>query len=146
MAWHKLLVLILYQLECGPMPNVMAALPNIGGRGALCSTVNTAKFGWCPLLKCRAVTLPQIPLKFAGVPQTPEPISATSGPKFAILWGHVEEVLLLNKFFFRLSIHALVVKIQPVKVVRWSADGNFCVLYFQRAMCSTFQTCILNSH
>jgi len=25
-----------YELECGPMPNVMAALPNIGG--ALCST------------------------------------------------------------------------------------------------------------
>jgi len=25
-----------YKLECGPMPNVMAALPNIGG--ALCST------------------------------------------------------------------------------------------------------------
>ena len=25
-----------HQLECGPMPNVMAALPNIGG--ALCST------------------------------------------------------------------------------------------------------------
>jgi len=24
------------QLECGPMPNVMAAVPNIGG--ALCST------------------------------------------------------------------------------------------------------------
>jgi len=28
--------LILNQLECGPMPNVMVALPNIGG--ALCST------------------------------------------------------------------------------------------------------------
>ena len=26
------------------------------------------------------------PLKFAGVPQAPEPISAASGPKFAILW------------------------------------------------------------
>jgi len=25
-----------YQLECGPMPNVMVALPNTGG--ALCST------------------------------------------------------------------------------------------------------------
>ena len=25
-----------YQLECGPMPNVVAALPNVGG--ALCST------------------------------------------------------------------------------------------------------------
>jgi len=33
------------------------------------------------------------------VPQTPEPISAVSGPKFTILSGHVEEVLLLNKFF-----------------------------------------------
>jgi len=27
---------LLFKLECGPMPNVMAALPNIGG--ALCST------------------------------------------------------------------------------------------------------------
>jgi len=41
----------------------------------------------------------QNPLKFEGVPQTPEPISAVSGPKFTILSGHVEEVLLLNKFF-----------------------------------------------
>ena len=36
------------------------------------------------------------------------------------------------------------------KVVRWCADGDFlhhfCVLYFQPAACSTFQTCILNSH
>ena len=28
-------------------------------------------------------------LKFVGVPQTPEPISAVSGPKFTILSGHV---------------------------------------------------------
>jgi len=41
----------------------------------------------------------QNPLKFAGVPQTTEPISAVSGPTFAMLWGHVEEILLLNKFF-----------------------------------------------
>ena len=39
------------------------------------------------------------PLKFAGVPQTGKPISAVSGLKFAILWGHVEEILLLNTFF-----------------------------------------------
>ena len=38
-------------------------------------------------------------LKFAGVPQTPEPISAVSGPKFTLLSRHVEEVLLLNMFF-----------------------------------------------
>jgi len=44
------------------MPNVMAAQPNIGG--ALCESsiipflYHAAKFGWCPLLECRAVTLP----------------------------------------------------------------------------------------
>jgi len=38
-------------------------------------------------------------LKVAGVPQTPETISAASGPKFTILWAHVEEILLLIKFF-----------------------------------------------
>jgi len=50
------------------------------------------------------------PLKLAGVPQTNETISAASGPKFTILWGHVEEILLLNNFF-RLSISAVVAKI-----------------------------------
>jgi len=50
------------------------------------------------------------PLKLAGVPQTNEPISAASGPKFTILWGQVEEILLLNNFF-RLSIRAVVAKI-----------------------------------
>jgi len=38
-------------------------------------------------------------LKFVGVHQTPEPISADSGPKFTILSAHVEEVLVLHKFF-----------------------------------------------
>ena len=38
-------------------------------------------------------------LKFAGVPQTTGSLSAASGPKFTILSGHVEDVLLLNTFF-----------------------------------------------
>jgi len=33
------------ELECGPMPNVMVALPNIGG-----ALFNAAKFGRRPLL------------------------------------------------------------------------------------------------
>ena len=41
-------------------------------------------------------------------------------------------------------------KIQPDKVVGWCPDGDFrrlsWVLHLQRATCSTFQTCILNSH
>jgi len=41
------------KVECaGPMPNVMAALPNIGG--ALCST---PKVWLTPTTRCRAVTL-----------------------------------------------------------------------------------------
>jgi len=39
------------------------------------------------------------PLKLAGVPQTGKPISATSVPKFTIMCGHLEDILLLNKFF-----------------------------------------------
>jgi len=67
-------------------------------------------------------------LIFAGVPQTPEPISAASGPKFAILWEHVEEVLLLNKFFSIVDT-CFFAKIQPDNVVRWCADGDFCVIF-----------------
>ena len=113
---------------------------------------NAAKFGWCPLLECRAVTKPRHETRsnLLGCPKTTELISATSGPKFTILWGHVGEILLSNKFFFRLSLCALVAKTSPDKVVRWCPDGEFLailyILYFQRAACSTFQTCILNSH
>jgi len=42
-------------LECGPMTYVMAAMPNIGARPLF----NAAKFGWRPLLECRAVTMPR---------------------------------------------------------------------------------------
>jgi len=75
-------------------------------------------------------------LKFAGVPQTPEPISAISGPKFTILRGHVEEVLLLNEFFSRLSIYALVAKIySPTKLCDGAEMTIFasCISSDQRA-------------
>jgi len=39
------------------------------------------------------------PLKFAGVPQTRQQISAVSRPKFTILWRRVKEVSMFNKFF-----------------------------------------------
>jgi len=34
-----IIVIIFWNEKCGPMPNVMAALPNIGG--ALCSTLQS---------------------------------------------------------------------------------------------------------
>jgi len=54
---------------------------------------NAIKFGWHPLLEprmpCSNAAKMRNPLKFAGVTQTTRPISATSGPKFTILWGHL---------------------------------------------------------
>jgi len=89
------------------------------------------------------------PLKVAGVPQTPETISAASGSTFTILWGHVEEVLLLNKFFPIVDIHLSCEDIAQQSywmVPRWRFFASFLRPVFQRATCSTFQTCILNSH
>ena len=64
------------------MPNVMVALPNIGG--ALCSTPQSLVDAhyWMP---CSNAAKTRNQLKFAGLPQTGQPISAVSGPKFAIL-------------------------------------------------------------
>jgi len=70
-----------------------------------------AEYRWRPLFNaavwltptagvpCSNAAKMRNPLKLAGVPQTIEPISAASGPKFTILWGHLEEILVLNKFF-----------------------------------------------
>ena len=84
------------KLECGPMPNAMVALPNIGG--ALCSPPQSLADAHY-LLPCSNAAKTRKPLKVAGVPQAPETISVASRSKFTILWGHVEEILLLNKFF-----------------------------------------------
>jgi len=78
------------KLECGPMPNVMAALSNIGG--AVCLTPQSLADAHYQR-SCSNAAKTRKPLKLAGVSQTPEPISAASGPKFAILWGHVEQIL-----------------------------------------------------
>jgi len=48
---------------------------------------------------CSKAAKTRNPLKLARVPQAREPISAVRGPKFTILWSHVEEILLFNKFF-----------------------------------------------
>ena len=79
--------------------------PSIGG--ALCSTPQSLANAHYYML-CSNAAKTRKPLKVAGVAQLPK---RSSGPKFTILWAHVEEILLLNKFFFRLSMHALVAKI-----------------------------------
>ena len=70
------------------MSNVMAALPNIGA--ALCSTPQSladAQYWNAVQYRCQDKT--QNPLKFAGVPQTRQQISAASGlksPYYEDMW------------------------------------------------------------
>jgi len=78
------------------MPNVIVALPNIGG--ALCSAPQILADAHY-YMPCSNAAKTRKPLKFAGVPQTTGLISAASGPKCTILWRHVEDILLLNNFF-----------------------------------------------
>ena len=68
------------------MPNVMVALPNIGG--ALCST---PQFGWRPLLESRAVTLPRRETRWnlQGCPKLAkrsQPLEGRSSPYYG-MWG-----------------------------------------------------------
>ena len=70
------------------MPNVMAALLNIGG-----PSVQRRKVWLTPTTRvpCSNAAKTRNPLKFAVVPQTREPISAASERKFSILSGRVEK-------------------------------------------------------
>jgi len=73
-------------LKCGPIPNVMAALLNIGG--ALCSTLQswlTPNTG----VPCRNAAKTRNPLKYAGVPKLTkrsQPLARRSAPHCKHLW------------------------------------------------------------
>jgi len=73
---------------------------------------NAAKFGWRPLLECRAVTLPRREIRWnvLGCPKlanTSQPLVGQSSPYCEDVWGR--HCCLTS--FYRLSIHALVAKI-----------------------------------
>ena len=78
------------------MPNVMVALPNVGG--ALYSMPQSLADAHY-YMPCSNAAKTRKPLKIAGVSQIPERISPASRLKFTILCVHVQEILLLNKFF-----------------------------------------------
>jgi len=66
------------------------------------------------------------------VPQTGKPISAASRPKFTILWGHVEEILLLNKFFSDCPYVPQLRRYSPTKLcdgAQMTIFGDFCASY-----------------
>ena len=123
------------------------------GRPAECRwrpLFNAAKFGWRPLLECRAVTLPRREIRWnlqGCLKQTKgsQPLEGRSSPYCKDMW---KRHWFLNFFFpiFDACLSCEDIARQICAVRRWRFLHHFCVLYFQRADCSTFQTYILNSH
>ena len=123
------------QLECGPIPNLMVALPNTGG--ALCSTPQSLANAQ---YRCRAViTQDAKPVEIcmgASNYRMAGWISAVSRPKFTILWGHVEDILLLNKYLYIFSIVDTCLSCKDIArescgmVPRWRFLASFLGLAF----------------
>ena len=108
------------------MPNVMAALPNRGG--ALCSKPqNLADSHY--RVPCSNAAKTRNPLKFAGMSQTLQQISAASGPKFAILWRYVEEVLLFKNFFFDCRYMPQLRRYRITNLCDAAEVAIFCVIF-----------------
>jgi len=90
---------------------------------------NAAKFGWCPIHDCRAVTLPRRETRWnlLGCPKLPDrsqPLVGRSPPYYQGIW---RRYCCLNSFF-RLSIRALVAKIYRqscTMVRRWRLFADF---------------------
>ena len=130
-------------LECGPMPNLMVALPNIGG--ALCSTPQSLADAHYQMMCSNAAKM-QNPLKYVGVPQTPErsqPLVGRSSPYYQEMQ---RRYCCLASFFSDCRYMPQLRRYGPTKLCDGAKMAIFCVLYFQRAVCDTFQTCILNLH
>jgi len=127
------------------MPNVMAALPNVGG--ALCSTPRSLADAHHKSAVQYTLPRREIRWNLQGClkPQTRQQISAASRPKFTILWGCVGETLLFKKNFPIVDKCLNCEDIAQESCVlapRWRFLAIFWVLHFQRAARSTFQTCI----
>ena len=112
---------------------------------------NAAKFGWHPLFDCRAVTLPRRERRWnwLGCPK----LVNRSQPQVGRSSSYCEDVwrtyCCLTSFFPTVDTCLScedIARQSRVMVPRWRFLGLFLALHFQRAACSMFQTCILNSH
>jgi len=86
------------------------------------------------------------PLKLAGVPLTTGPISAAA--EVHHIMGTSGGDIAAEQFFSNCRYVPCedIAQQSGAMAPRWRFLAIFCVLYFQRAACSRFQTCILNSH
>jgi len=110
-----------------------------------------ARFGWPPVNNIDSVTKAKCETRWnlLGCPKLvnrSQPLVGRSLPYGAHMW---RRYCCLTSFFpivdTCLSCEDSAQQICAM-VPRWRFLRHFCLLYFQRAVCSTFQTCVLNSH
>jgi len=112
---------------------------------------NAAKFGWCRLLECRAVTLTRRETRWnlQGCPKLANRSQLLVGRNSAYCGDMWRRYCCLISFFpiVDMCFNCEDIARQSCATVpRWRLFGDFCVLYFQQAARSTFQNCILNLH
>jgi len=112
---------------------------------------NAAKFSWRPILECRAVTLPRHDTGWnlqacPKLTKRSQPLVGQSSPYCGDMW---RRYCCLTGFFLIVDT-CLSCEDIAQQVMWWYPDGDFLrffwVPYFQRAVCSTFQSSIVNSH
>jgi len=84
---------------------------------------NAAKFGWCPLLKCCAVTPPRHKTRWNSLDWS-QPLVGRSSPYCENIWG----ILLFNNFFpiVDMCLSWEYIAIQScARVPRWQSFGDF---------------------
>jgi len=139
--WLILCTKTVRKLECRPMSNVTAALPSVQRRKAWPS----------PLLECREVTLPRREthwnvLGCSKLANRFQPLVGRSLPYCEDMW---RRHCCLASFFPIVDTFLNcddIARHTCAMVPRWRTFSDFWVLHLQRAGCSTFQTCILDSH
>jgi len=106
-----------------------------------------AEYRWRPLcnaavcltpttrVPCSNAAKTRNPLKLRGVPQTKETISSANGPKFTILWGHIGDILLLNKFFSDCRYMPYLRRYSPTKLWDGAQMAIFCD-FLRSCICS----------
>jgi len=112
---------------------------------------NAAMFGWCPILDCCAVKLPrrETHWNLLGCPKLPDwsqPLVGRSSPYYQDMWRRYCCLTSFSPIVDTCLSCEDIARQSCTMVRRWRLFGILCVLHFQQAACSTFQTCILNSH
>jgi len=118
----------------------MSASAHCGGRPANYrwrTLFNTAKFGWCPLLECHAVTLPRCEthwnyLRCRKLTNRSQPLVGRCLPYCKDMW---RTYCCLTSFFPIIDI-CLSCEDIARQSVRWCADGDFLSYFFAACVSS----------